>query len=266
MKSAYFLSNIGLGDNITNISAINYLLKYYDTIFFLCKDINEENVRLFFKNKPVVTVTFNSKDEWTECEKIISQVSDDTDYFISGFHKTVITPRITNQEILAYKQIHKYNIEYIHIENLYKDLGLDSTVYIDYFDVESSDISKQYFDYIKQFKIVFLHTEGSNRQIDLSNIIKSYENNDEYILICPNKNIYNKNNNKYEIAEKYVNLKVAHYIDIIKQAQLIHVINSCFSSIVYPLNVAKKLNASECIIYHNNSIVTVKKPNLFGFK
>jgi hypothetical protein len=263
MKSAYFLSNIGLGDNITNISAINYLLKYYDTIFFLCKDINEENIKLFFKNKPVITVTFNSKDEWTECEKIISQLSDDIDYFTSGFHKMIITPRITNQEILKYRQIHKYNIAYTHIENLYKDIGLDSTIYIDYFDIESSDISKQYFDYIKHFKIVFLHTEGSNRQIDLSNIIKRYENNNEYILICSNRNVYSKNNNKYEIAEKYINLKVANYIDIIKQAKLIHVINSCFSCIVYPLNVAKKLNAFECIIYNNNN-----KPNnkLFGFR
>ena len=38
-KSAYFLSHNGLGDNITNIGAINFLLNYYETIYFLCKDI-----------------------------------------------------------------------------------------------------------------------------------------------------------------------------------------------------------------------------------
>ena len=38
-KSAFFLSHNGIGDNITNIGAINFLLQYYNSIYFLCKDI-----------------------------------------------------------------------------------------------------------------------------------------------------------------------------------------------------------------------------------
>jgi hypothetical protein len=253
MKSAYFLSHNGLGDNITNISAINYLLKHYDTIFFLCKDIYQENIKLLFNNKSVVPIAFDNNNEFKECKRIISEVDIGTDCLISGCHMGYLSSRITNPGILNYHQTNKYYIKYKHIEEFYKDIGLDSTIYIDYFDIESTDISKQLFDYIKQFKIIFLHTQGSNRQIDLSNMIKFYENHDDYIIICSNKNVYNKDNSKYQLAEKYVNLKVAHYIDIIKQAEFIHVIDSCFSCIVYPLNLAKKLNARECITYDISS-------------
>ena len=37
-KSAYFLSHNGLGDNITSIGSIIFLLQYYETIYFLCKN------------------------------------------------------------------------------------------------------------------------------------------------------------------------------------------------------------------------------------
>lgn len=266
MKSAYFLSNIGLGDNISNISAINYLLKHYDTIFFLFNYIHEENLKLLFKNKPVVLVPVSLINETNTCKRIISEVDIGIDCLISGSHKEYLSSRITNPYILNYKQTNKYNIKYKHIEDFYKDIGLDSTVYIEYFDIESSDKTRELFDYIKEFKIIFLHTQGSDRQIDLTNIIELYENNDNYIIICSNKNVYNTDNYKHKIAEKYVNLKVAHYIDIIKQAELIHVIDSCFSCIVYPLTLAKKLNARECIIYDISSNITQPKSTLFGFK
>ena len=58
-KSAFFLSHNGIGDNITNIGAINFLLQYYNSIYFLCKDIYEENVKLLFNNKKLITIPFN---------------------------------------------------------------------------------------------------------------------------------------------------------------------------------------------------------------
>ena len=36
---AYYLSHTGLGDNITSISAIKFLLTYYETIYFIGKII-----------------------------------------------------------------------------------------------------------------------------------------------------------------------------------------------------------------------------------
>jgi hypothetical protein len=99
-----------------------------------------------------------------------------------------------------------------------------------------------------------MHTEASDAEINLSDIINLYIDNDEYIIICPNLNVYKTNSIKYNIANEYVyktnkDVKIQYYIDIIKNAYIIHVINSCFSCIVYPLLVTNKLKANETKIY-----------------
>ena len=243
---AFFLSHNGLGDNITNIGAVNFLLNYYDKIYFLCKDKNEENVKLFFINKNVITVPFDSNNEFQECYNIIKNIQTNTtfDCFISGCHTTYVKSRITNVELLNYKKNNKYNIKYEHINNFYNDIGLDNSVYIDYFKF---DISKELNICEIKEKIIFLHTQGSNRQIDVTDIINKYINNDDYIIICANKNVYSEDNIKFSTADKYVNIKVAYYIDIIKHADEIHVIDSCFSCIIFPLIISKQIK--NCIIY-----------------
>ena len=44
--NCYFLGHLGLGDNITNSSAVNYLLQHYNTIYFFCKDISSKQAIL----------------------------------------------------------------------------------------------------------------------------------------------------------------------------------------------------------------------------
>jgi hypothetical protein len=250
-KNAYFLSHNGLGDNITSIGAVNFLLNYYETIFFLCKDIHEDNVKLLFTNKPVIIVAFDSKNETNDCRRIIHNIHDnETNIFISGYHTGYLKKKITSPELLKYIQNDSnYSIKYQHIRNFYYDNNLDLSIYFNYFHIASSKISKEYYDDLENHKIVFLHTKASNREINLDDIIKKYENNNDYIIICANKNIYNMSNIKYEIADKYVNIKVAYYIDIIKNAEIIHVIDSCFSCIVYPLITSKQITPIECIIH-----------------
>ena len=60
--NAYLLSHNGLGDNLYMIGAVRFLLKYYENIYFLCKDIHYDNVKLFYKNNNnVVIISINSK-------------------------------------------------------------------------------------------------------------------------------------------------------------------------------------------------------------
>jgi hypothetical protein len=237
--NAYFLSHNGLGDNITMSSAVSFLLQHYDTIYFLCKDKYEENVKLLFQNKKVITVPINSNDEFNDCKKIIDNVDHKDDIFISGFcHTSYLKSRITKK--INYKKNKVDGI--IHIKNFYNDINLDLSVYYNYFNIESTEISKSLLDRLINYKIIFLHTEGSNRSIDITDIVNTYKNNKEYILICANKNVYDDNTH---IANEYVNLKVVYYIDIIKNANIIHIIDSCFSCIVHPLSVTNKLKASK---------------------
>lgn len=250
--NAYFLSHNGLGDNITSIGAVNFLLKYYNTVYFLCKNIHEKNVKNFFIDKNVVVVPFNSKNEFRECKKIINSVYNDNnnDIFICGYHKSYLKSKITNEYLLQYKKDDKhYSINYSFIKEFYDDIGLDLSIYYEYFDIPSNVDSLNLYNEIKNYNIIFMHTQSSNKTISLDDIINKFIENDEYIIICANKNVYDKDSNKYMIVNKYVNIPVSNYIDIIKNSYEIHVIDSCFSCIVLPLSLTKKMKCNYFKIY-----------------
>jgi hypothetical protein len=247
LPTAYFVSHNGLGDNITNSSAVNFLLQYYDTIHFLCKDIYVKNIEYLFENKPVIIVSFDNKNEFVEIEMILSEVTDDI--FVSGFHKEYVTKRITHPDLLQYKQNDKgFDVHYKHMREFYYDIGLDLSIYYEYFDIKSTDISKKYYESIKNYKIIFIHTKGTDRETNYDYIYEKYKNNKEYLVICTNKNMYDKDHEFYEIADKYVNLYVTWYIDIIKQAELFYMINSCFSCILYPLIMTNQISKDKVTI------------------
>jgi hypothetical protein len=245
---AYFVSHNGLGDNITNIGAVNFLLKYYETIYFLCKDIHLKNVKDLFLNKSVNIIPFNSNNEFDEIKTILNNVIDDI--FVSGCHTTYIKKKITHPDLLNYKQDDKnYNINFTHIYNFYYDIGLDLSIYYEYFDIESSKKSIKYYDKIKNKKIIFIHSKASNYEVNYDYVYEKYKDNKEYIIICANKNMYNENDEFYSLANKYVNINVALYIDIIKNSELYYVINSCFSCILLPLMNTNKILKEKVNLY-----------------
>ena len=266
--NAFFLSHNGLGDNITNIGSVNFLTQYYNTIYFLCKDIYYENTTKLFEskiiNKNIVLIQFDSQNPNVECISIITQAMSNSisnsmqtntiDVFISGGWCKYLKSRITHPELLQYKQNDNgYTIKWSHIHDFYYNIGLDLSIYYNYFNIDSCQRSKDYFEHIKHYNIIFLHTKSSNKEINLKDIIDKYINKEDTIIICANKNVYeqklNHDNTKYELAHNYVNILVAYYIDIIYNAIEIHVIDSCFACIIHPLNITNKLCANIVTIH-----------------
>jgi len=249
--NAYLLSHTGLGDNITMISAIRFLGKFYQKIYFLCKDCHQENVRLFF-NDSVTVIPFDKNHEFLQCYQIINKASAKDDILICGYHKRYIASRITNSKLLEYKKNNEHTTPYSFIKDFYDDAGLDLYIYYYYFDISSTELSCKLYEQVKNYKIAFFHTQASNIEINLEHIMSTFAQNSEYIVICANKNVYKDTDEKHAIASQYVNIKIAYYIDIIKSANVIHVVDSCFSCIVSPLQYTKSLKASECVIHSRN--------------
>jgi len=262
-EAAVVLSHNMLGDNITNISVVNFLSNYYNTIYFICKDVYVENLNLLFKNKIInknlVLVPFNSNNENENCKNIISEYmkNDLIDIFVSGHvHTPHLKSRITHPKLLTYvKNDNGYTIKWIHIHDFYHNIGLDLSIYYNYFQIDSSKESIEYYENIKNYKIIFLHTKSSEQELSLKNIIEKYINYPNTIIICANKNVYENTHINYELANKYVNLLVPYYIDIIYNAFEIHVVDSCFSCIIHPLNITKKLKAHSVNIYDRTDLV-----------
>jgi hypothetical protein len=248
--NAYILSHNGLGDNITMNGAVNFLLQHYIKIYFLCKKSYEINVQLLYNNSNIITIPIDENNEYNHCKDIIMNVDKTyNDIYISGWcHTSYLSSKITNKNVLNHTK-NNINIKYGHIIDFYNVIGLDTSIYVNYFNIQSTTLSNSYYYKIKNYNIIFAHTQGSNRSIDVSKLFESFINDTTYIIICANTNMYSPDHIHYNLSNTYINLPVAHYIDIIKNSKEIHVINSCFSCIVYPLELAGVLKNSVVKIY-----------------
>lgn len=250
---AIFLSHNGLGDNITSISAVCFLLNYYSKIYFLCKNIYEYNCKLLYNNLNVEIIPFDSNREFEHCSDIIlsNYNTPNIDIFICGMYKNYLNSKITNNHFLNYKPDDgDYKIEYDFIREFYWDINLDLKVYYNYFKINSCKESIELYEKVKKYNIYFTHTQSSNMKIDCSFYTNDYYNNNDWIIICANENIYNIESPNYNIAQQFVNIPIAFYIDVILNAKKIYIINSCFSCIVYPLNKTERLLAETVNIYN----------------
>lgn len=250
--NAYLLSHNGLENNITMVGSINFLLQYYDNVYLFCKDTDKENMAAFFPNKPVHLLTFPAAREFVEPHHAIKKAATNTanDIFVCGFaHKHIAQHRrVQNPKFLEYNPDDKNYIikpEWQHIQNFYKDARMDLSIYYEYFDIPSTDTNFQSI----HTNIIFVHTKSSKGEINIDLDLDQLLNNNDTIIICANKNMYTENHPKYELASKYVNQPITSYTNVIKNATEIHVVDSWFSSIVYPLQKTNRLKATKIVIY-----------------
>ena len=96
----------------------------------------------------------------------------------------------------------------------------------------------------------------------MTEYINKFIDNEDNIIISPDYNVYKKEYTKYELAQQYVNILVPHYIDIIKNAKYIYIIDSCFSCIVIPLSYRNELNVIEYEIFNRNTFNNPLQPSL----
>jgi len=264
---AYFLGHLGLGDNLYCIGAARYLTKFYRNVYFLCKDKYEENVKSFFDdNERIICVPIHSSNKDSVYElslpvtsendairNVLNNKYEDNDIFICGFAFTPHFPsKITNQSFLQREKITRtYSLKldtidddrYSFIIDMYNNADLTTGVMIDYWNLPKTEDSKKLYESVKDYNIIFIQSISSNNKVlRVNNIVKKYLYDDNTILLFNDYNIYdNANINlkqikiKRELAEKFVKNKLIYYIDTIKNAKEIYMIDSCFTGIVLPL-------------------------------
>ena len=251
------MSHNGLGDNLYSIGALRFLKKYYDTIYFLCKDKYIDNVRLFFIDEPrIICIPFDSRREFEECFRILSPIyiEGKSDIFICGIHKKMFRTIVTNPKLLEYKPDDKgydlnydtiNDINYSFLKGFYTDINLDLHVFYEYFKLAHDVTSTKLYNTIKHYKhIIFVQTDASfGDKLNIDRIIKLYENDNESIIISNNRNLYNPNDIRYELCQPFVMNKLVYYVDLIKNSDEIYIIDSCITGIVLPLLKTGQLKA-----------------------
>lgn len=261
---AYLLGHNGLGDNITSLGALNFLLKYYETIYFICKNIYYDNMRALITASNVVIIPFDAPicttrtdgtikydlfKEFRLCYDIILNKVSPSDVYVCGMHKRYIQPIRMHPELVnLHPSDGNYSPYIAFIADFYKDFGLGLSAYYDCFDVPEIPSAVYRYSAIQEYNIFFLHTKASNMELDAHQVTDPFCTDETVLMICANKNVYPKNHHKYRLAESFVNLLLVEYIPIIKNSFKIYVINSCFSCIVHPLSVTKRLKTNDITI------------------
>tara|TARA_A100001015_G_scaffold136970_1_gene151921 strand:- start:4860 stop:5690 length:831 start_codon:yes stop_codon:yes gene_type:complete len=274
--NAYLLSHNGLGDNLYMIGAVRFLLQYYKNIYFLCKDIYYDNVKLFYKNNNnVILIPINSKKEISSCKEIINKsVYLENDVLISGScHKCFLESKITNKKLLQrIPEKKRYTIvydtldisSYGFIENFYLDINLDLNIFFECFDLPLTMESQSYYNSLAKYdKIIFIHSKASNKRLIFDKLYKENVMETNTIMVCADHNVYtstrelNKNQTeKFDVCNDMVNIPLIYYLDIIKNCNEIYIIDSCFTGIVLPLLKTQRLKATEVrIIERNKNII-----------
>ena len=63
MSSVFFLCHAEIGDNITCIGAINYLLTIYKNVYFVCQYNNLKNLKILYSNPRIFLVPFKIENK-----------------------------------------------------------------------------------------------------------------------------------------------------------------------------------------------------------
>ena len=277
--NVYLLSHNGLGDNVAMNGAVHFLTIYYDKVFFLCKDYNFRQIEFLYKDYDnIIPIPFDSNKEYESCKMFLQDKYTNSDVIICGCHKDYLKSKITHPLLLkqpSYSYLKLFPTFYWFIEMFYLDIGIPLSTYYDYYKLpEDVSIIGLYDDlsydftcispYVSKtsltatssrlkYKILFFHTSTSNgpNVFDVSPLTDKYLNNEEYIFICANENLYPPNHHKFDIAQRYINLPtIFHYVEIIKNAEIIRITDSSISCMILPLIKSGEIKTRDIHIYN----------------
>ena len=236
----------GIGDNITMTGAVNYLSLFYDKIYLLVWNRNIKNCKLLHNNERINYIN-NYEFIFNNCfDKNNNSI---VDIFTGGHEIKRFGSTCTQHKYLKHKK-HKKIFTYIkidqHILDFYINMGLDPNFLVDYFMLSYND---DIYNKIKDIPYIFVHMKSSEKEIDID--ISKYI--DDYLIICPDKCIYNEQHKYFKIATDLAEKEIYYYIPIIKNARKIFVVDSCFCCITYPLYLRKELNTDQIFFYSRHT-------------
>ena len=242
LKTAFVLTHLGLGDNITSIGAVRYLATRYDKVIVVCKERNKKNLELFYDDDARIVLYPVENDNnisprygfnYNEFKKITNNM----DLYLAGYHCLTKQPA---------------NFSTIPL-NFYNDMNIDEKYFTEYFHINTPKESNELYDKIKHFKeYIFLHNTASNGMTFTVDYIENKLNikRDKVLIINPNYNIYNNNDDYFNIANEFLNKPLSFYIDTIINANKVIMTDSSFFCLAMMLNI----KTSDCyLISRNNS-------------
>lgn len=215
-RKAFVLSHLGLGDNINCIGAVRYLSTCYDEVYVVCKNKNKNNIEMFYSDDLDIKIMSVENDNNISPKLGFNyheflKITEGMDLYLSGAH--LYTKQHSGFNNLPY--------------NFYQDFGISYDVFWKYFHINIPEKSKELYDSVvnngvinnsvKDNKIIFVHNTCSTGTVfDMDKIAKILNIDiNEYLIINPNKNMYETNDYRYSIVDNFVYQPLSYYLDTI---------------------------------------------------
>lgn len=240
MSKVFLISHLGLGDMININGAINFLLQYYNEVNILCKPHYYENVKKIYAYNSNIKITVG----WDHDKSHIYN-SFDGDIINIGLES--YPTKFKTGKRFTINLDPKQHGEHFMVQ-MYRNAHLNMSIYSDYFNLESTPESKNLYEFIKNYNIIFVHEQASNFGVNLQD--KFDLDNENNIVICSNRNYYSSEHSKYEIANKFVNIPIIDYYDVLINSSEIHIVDSCFSSVIIPLVNKNVIKTDKLYMYN----------------
>lgn len=233
-KKCYFISNLGLNDQISVIGAVRYLSIFYDEINVISKDSDFENMRLIYSDD--ISIKISSMNHKNQIIELLDSLPKEIDIFSYESEFSYKNRRLHQ----FYTDKTQCKIHDTSIHKLYSDIKISFINHHKFFHIQDDSIS----DIMDEYKIVFIH--------ESSDFDYSCYHREENLIINTSKNFYNpKDGEKFLLANKYIDLPIVKYISIIKISVIIDVIDDYFARVIFPLSLRKELKAIKKICRGN---------------
>jgi len=231
-KTAFVLTNLGLGDNITAIGAVRYLSTCYDKVFVVCKEKNKRNMELFYGDDETIELYPVVNDNHISPRmgfnyNSFKQITKNMDLYLAGAH--CLTKQCQPFTDLPF--------------NFYRDMGINEKYYREYFHINIPQESKILFNKLKNVgKYIFIHNSASTGEVfKIGEMEKKFGfNKNRTLVVNPCSNMYNKNDSFYILAQSFINHPLPFYVDVIINANKVIMTDSSFFCIAINLPLIAK--------------------------
>jgi hypothetical protein len=217
-RRAFIYTHLGLGDMIWMNGAVRYLASEYDSVTVVCKRHYEKNVRAMYADDPSIELFVVNDDAdiypWWVGGKRRVQIPD-TDIFECGLHGLK-------------KQI------YLLPKSFYDDLAVPYEYAKLYFHVAPQPAAAELAAKYKDIPYILIHEKSS---CYWANIFESVSASGKLVLDI-NTNHYPAEHPWHELAEAVVGRPLFEYVDLIKGAEELHLIESSLFCLAASLDIS----------------------------
>lgn len=234
-KKCFIYTHLGLGDMIWMNGAVRYLATIYDSVLVVCKEKNILNISNMYQDDSTISLTPIKNDmvmhPFAKAEAALKM--DGYDVYSCGANVGKKVFDLPN--------------------SFYDDLKMDRRIRLACFHHPRLTLSINLFSSLFQYKpYVFIHEQSSsNWQVNKS-IYKELFTKDGRLILDPNFNHYDPSHKFYNAAQSVIGLPLASYIDIIENAEELHMVESSFYCLASHLDLSK-VRVKKCYFPYDNA-------------